>query len=61
MFMFDLKLVGGSALLARSSDLGLCHLDICLSRLGLQIVFLCLNPQSTSPRDGFFFFLLFWW
>lgn len=56
MFMFDLKLVGGSALLARSSDLGLCHLDICLSRLGLQIVFLCLNPQSTSPRDGFFFF-----
>lgn len=42
--MFDLKLVGGSALLARNSDLGLCHLDICLSRFGLQIVFLCLNP-----------------
>lgn len=37
MFMFDLKLVCGSALLAKNSDLGLCHLNICLSRFGLQI------------------------
>lgn len=53
MFMFDLKLVCGSALLARNSDLGLCHLNICLSRLGLQIEFPSLNTESPSPRAEF--------
>lgn len=44
--------------LGRNSDLGLCHLNICLSRLGLQIAFPCLNPQSSSPRAVFIFLVV---